>query len=222
MTTEPSSGLTAASERQLSPDRVLAFTDATAAIIITILVLDVKIPDLGEGVPLTEALADVWPSLLAFVISFLLVGMYWVWHRSLFSGVRYTDTTVVWQNLLFLLFLSLIPFAASTLGEHSEDPTALHIYGAILIAVTLTRTLISWYLNRHPELRFEQRSKRSQQLTTIAAAMPLVVYIVAMIVASWAPWLSLVLYFLLPMLYFGFVAFLRSDPKTSASAQDLS
>jgi uncharacterized membrane protein len=212
---------TAREERDADPDRLLTFTDGVFAIIITILVLELEVPDLGSGQSLRESLVEIRPTFIAFVISFFLVGMYWVWHRGSFAKVRYVDRNAIWLNLLFLLPVSMIPFAASVLGEYSREPTALHLYGAVLIAATLFRTVVDSYLHRHPGLLWQTPSKQARRLSAAAAAAPLVVYVAAMLVADWLPWLSLLLYFSMPLLYFGFVAFLRADPRTKSAAEDL-
>lgn len=207
---------------QLNPDRVVTLTDGVFAIIITILVLDLKVPELGPGVGLGDALDEVRPTFVAFVISFLLVGMYWVWHRGVFANVRYIDLNLVWINLLFLLPVAMVPFAASVLGEYSTDPAALHLYGAVLILVTLVRTWIDMYLQRHPGLVWTVLSRRSRRIGTIAAVAPVAVYVLAMLVASSAPGLSLFLYFAMPGIYFALITFLKTDSRTKVAAEDLS
>jgi hypothetical protein len=82
-------------ERLHDPARVLALSDGVFAIIITLLVLEVHVPELTQGQSLNEALAEVRPSLIAFVISFVLAGMYWVGHRDLFALIRRTDRGLV-------------------------------------------------------------------------------------------------------------------------------
>ena len=90
---------TDASLRRGSPSRVLAFSDGVFAIVITILVLEVGVPpDLAER-PLREAIEQTGPELIAWVISFLLTGMYWVWHRDLFAQVRAVNRDVVWLTI---------------------------------------------------------------------------------------------------------------------------
>jgi len=222
VTEDAKTKLTPREKRRAKEDRLAAFSDAVFAIIITILVLDIKVPDLDSGQSVADSLSEVGPTFTAFVISFLLVGMYWVWHRGLFAQVRYVDVNVLWLNLLFLLPLSLVPFAASTVGEHSTDPTALHIYGAVLIVVTLMRIALNSYLNQHPGLRYQDPTKTQKRTTAVANALPLVVYSIAMLVAVWRPWLSLLIFFSLPLLYLGLVALLKADPRTKESAQDLS
>lgn len=197
-------------------------TDAVVAIIMTILVLDLEIPGASEGKPLSEGLLDLLPIFTTFVISFLLVGMYWVWHRGFFAQVRYADYRLAWLNLLFLLPLSLIPFAASTLGSHPDDPTALQLYGAILVTVTLMRSLLNWYLHRHPWMLWQVPSAKARRLSATAAASPLVVYVLAILVAEPAPVLSTLLYLAVPLIYAGVVLFLKKDSRTSSAAQDIS
>ncbi len=200
----------------------MAFTDGVVAIIITILVLDIKAPDLASGESVRSALAEIAPTFTAFVVSFLLVGMYWVWHRGVFSNVRYVDLNAVWLSVVFLLPLSLVPFAASTLGEYPRDASALHVYGTVLVVITIFRVFLDQYLNRHPHLLWDPPNKRTRQLSTLAAAAPMVVYAVAILVAGWSPIVSLVLYSAVPLLYFLFILFLRDDPSTRDDAQHLS
>jgi uncharacterized membrane protein len=106
MTAESSA--TSAEELRKNPQRIPAFVDGTFAIIITILVLEIGVPsDLSEQ-SLRDALDEIGPTLIAWVISFLLVGMYWVWHRDLFVKVRYVNRDAIWLNILFLLPVCLV------------------------------------------------------------------------------------------------------------------
>ncbi|MCL1588096.1 MAG: TMEM175 family protein [Actinomycetia bacterium] len=213
--------LTAAEQRNASPERMLFFSDGVFAIIITILVLDLKVPELDSGVALSDSLTDMRPSFIAFVLSFLLVGMYWVEHRGMFTQIRYVDANVLWLNLVFLLPLSMVPFAASALGKYESNPTALHLYGAVLMAATLMRLILVSYLQRHPGLSWVSSTKQANRLMTVVGIAPMVVYGAAMLVASWQPWLSVALYLSMPLLYFGAIAFLKTDPRTRVDAEDL-
>lgn len=209
-------------QRSAEPDRVVAFTDGVFAIIITILVLDLRPPDLTSGQGLGPALDDIWPTFVAFVISFLLVGMYWSWHRSAFAQVRFIDHNALWLNLLFLLPTSMIPFAASVLGEYPGEASALHLYGAVLITATLLRLALDTYLRRHPGLLWDRPTAQVRNLSALTAAAPLLVYIIAVTVAASLPWLSVVLYLAVPALYLALIAFLRTDPRTRIAARDVS
>jgi uncharacterized membrane protein len=208
--------------RQFAVDRLVAFSDGVFAIIITILVLDIRVPDLGSGQSLRDSLDEVWPTLVSWVISFLLVGMYWVGHRSTFANVRYADIPTVWLNLLFLLPISLVPYAASAIGGYPDDPLALHLYGLVLVAVTCVRVILLAYLQRHPALLWHPPGRETRRLGQLAAAFPLLVYGVAMAVADASPALSRFLFFVVPGLYLLLVVLLRTDRRTRAAAEDIS
>jgi len=129
-------------EHTHDPSRVLALSDGVFAIISTLLVLDIHLPKLTTGQSLTAALREIRPLLVAFLISFLLAGMYSVGHRDLFGLIRRTDRGLVWLNILYLLPLCLLPFGASLLGRFDREPVALRIYGLVLVAIAGMRLVI--------------------------------------------------------------------------------
>lgn len=208
--------------RAADPSRLLAFTDGVFAIIITILVLDIRVPDFGSGQALSRSIDELRPTFFSFVVSFLLVGMYWIWHRGVFCQVRHVDLNTTWLNLLFLLPVSLVPFVASALGSHPDEPVVLQLYGTVLIAATLLRSLLDWYLRRHPGLLWETPSAEARRLGAGTAIAPVLLYGIAMLVAGTLPWLSLGFYLLVPAVYFTVVAFLRADPRTRRASEGLS
>jgi uncharacterized membrane protein len=139
---EDADGARALAERLHDPARVLALSDGVFAIIITLLVLEVHVPELDQGQSLNQALGELRPSLVAFVISFVLAGMYWVGHRDLFALIRRTDRGLVWLNVLYLLPLCLLPFAAGLLGRYDREPVALRVYGLLLVAIAVLRVVM--------------------------------------------------------------------------------
>jgi uncharacterized membrane protein len=222
MADDDSTQFSAREQRNADPGRLLTFTDGVFAIIITILVLELKVPDLGSGQSLRDALRELRPTFIAFIVSFLLVGMYWVWHRGAFAQVRHIDHNALWLNLLFLLPVAMIPFAASVLGEHPSNAAAIRLYGAVLIVATLLRVVVDSYLRRHPGLLWQSVSQKSRRVAALTSAAPFLIYGIAVVVAEWLPNLSLMLFFAMPLLYFLLIAFLRTDPRTRVAAQDLS
>jgi uncharacterized membrane protein len=222
MTCEPDAFLTERQQRSANPERLVAFTDGVFAIVITILVLDIRVPDFGSGEALLQSLEELQPTLVAFIVSFFLVGMYWSWHQGAFSQVRFTDLKTVWLNLVFLLPVSLIPFAASALGSHPDAPIVLHVYGSVLIATTLTRALLASHLRRNPGLLWVVPSRQETRMTALISIGIILVYSVAMLVAGAARWLSLALFAAVPLTYFLALLLLKTNPRTEDAAQDLS
>ena len=204
---------TAVFEREHDPSRVLAVTDGVFAIIITLLVLDVHVPELSQGQSLNEALLEVRSSLSAFAISFILAGMYWVGHRDLFALIRRTDRGLVWLNILYLLPLCLLPFGTKLLGRYDQEARALRIYGLVLVAVALMRAVIWLYATNRPHLLWQRLDDRQRRAGLALAALPGLVYLLAILVAGVAPVVSLIVYAGLPLLYFLSITVLRGSRK---------
>jgi uncharacterized membrane protein len=207
-------------ERRGETGRVTAFTDGVFAIIITILVLDIAVP---AGLPdqsLAEAVDETWSELAAWVVSFLLTGMYWVWHRDLFNQVRVVDRGAVWLNLLFLVPVSLLPFGASVLSEYPTDAIGLRVYGTVLVVTVVMRWVLYAYLMHRAELLWSAPTRRQRRVGASLALAPVGIYALAMLVAGVAPSVSLVLYFSVPLLYFLLITALRRRPSTRTEAED--
>ena len=205
-----------------SPERVSAFTDAVLAIIMTILVLEVGVPSGLSEQSLREALDEIGSTLIAWIISFLLVGMYWVWHRDLFNKVRAVNRDVVWLNIVFLLPVSLIPFAAAVLGDYHDEAIALRLYGLVLLAVTAAKLVLYWYVQNRPQLLSTPPSRRTVRLGLLLSAAPASLYAIAMALAGVSHQLSLAIYLAVPGAYFLLVTLLRDRPATAGRADGFS
>jgi uncharacterized membrane protein len=207
-------------ERLHDPARVLALSDGVFAILITLLVLEIHVPELTQGHSLRGALAELRPSLVAFVISFILAGMYWVGHRDLFTLIRRTDRGLVWLNILYLLPLCLLPFAAGLLGRYDQEPVALRIYGLLLVAIAIMRVVIWLYATNRPHLLWQPLDDRQRRAGLALNLYPGLVYLLAFLVAKTAPRLSLMIYAGLPLLYFLSITVLRGSRKRNVEYAD--
>jgi uncharacterized membrane protein len=126
--------------------RLEAFSDGVLAIIITIMVLELKVP---HGVDLT-ALAPLIPIFLSYVLSFIFIGIYWSNHHHLLHAVRHVNGRILWANLHLLFWLSLIPFVTGWMGENHFTAWPVAFYGAVLLFAAiayfiLARVLISYH-----------------------------------------------------------------------------
>ena len=207
-------------ERLHDPARVLALSDGVFAILITLLVLEIHVPELTQGHSLNQALAEIRPSLVAFVISFILAGMYWVGHRDLFALIRRIDRGLVWLNILYLLPLCLLPFAAGLLGRYDTEPVALRIYGLLLAAIAVMRVVIWLYATNRPHLLWRPLDDRQRRAGLAINLYPGLVYLLAFLVAGSAPGLSLMIYAGLPLLYFLSITVLRGSRKRNLEYAD--
>ena len=129
----------------MNKTRLEAFSDAVIAIIMTIMVLELKVP---HGVDV-DALAPLLPVFLAYVLSFVYLGIYWNNHHHMLQAARSVSGRVLWANLLLLFWLSLIPFATAWMGENHFAPLPTLVYGVILLMCALSYTLLQYKLTKH-------------------------------------------------------------------------
>jgi len=128
----------------MSKGRLEAFSDGVIAVIITIMVLEMKVPH-GTA---AEALVPVIPIFLTYVLSFVFTGIYWTNHHHLFHAVHHINGAVLWANLHLLFWLSLVPFVTGWMGENHFEALPVAAYGAVLLGAAigytiLTRTLLA-------------------------------------------------------------------------------
>lgn len=114
--------------------RLEAFSDGVFAIIITIMVLEIKVPHEAT----VEALLQIWPVFLSYLISFIYVGIYWNNHHHLFQSVKKVNGRILWANLGLLFCLSLIPFSSGWMGENKFEGLTVALYGLILLAAAVS------------------------------------------------------------------------------------
>jgi uncharacterized membrane protein len=113
--------------------RLEAFSDGVLAIIITIMVLEMKVPH-GDSL---DALLPVFPAFLSYVLSFVYVGIYWNNHHHYLQAAQHVDGRVLWANLHLLFWLSLFPFATAWMGENHFASVPVALYGAVLLMASL-------------------------------------------------------------------------------------
>jgi uncharacterized membrane protein len=178
----------------MSPTRVEAFSDGVLAIIITIMVLELKVPHEPEW----SALKPVVPVFMSYVLSFVYLGIYWNNHHHMLHATKHVNGTVLWANLHLLFWLSLVPFVTGWMGENhfAAGPTAA--YGIVLLLAAIAYWLLQ---------RAILRSEGPHSLLAEAVGRDLkgklspVIYILA-IVATWInPWISEILYVVVALIW---------------------
>jgi uncharacterized membrane protein len=117
--------------------RIMAFTDGVMAVAITLLVLNIEVPTVPDD-ELGDALVDLFPSLVAYLLSFALVGRFWVIHHRLFETLRAFDSRLMTLNLAFLTLIVLVPFSTDLFDRYTQEPIAAAVLGATLGLAALT------------------------------------------------------------------------------------
>jgi uncharacterized membrane protein len=175
--------------------RLEAFSDGVLAIIITIMVLELKAP---HGVKL-DALTPLFPVFLSYVLSFVYVGIYWNNHHHLLHAARHVSGGILWANLHLLFWLSLFPFTTAWIGENHVAPIPTAVYGFVLLMAA-----IAFFLLQRAII-----AKQGPESALAAAIGPdwkgklsPLLYFVAILLAFLNPWTSNALYVLVALIWF--------------------
>jgi uncharacterized membrane protein len=148
---------------KVTTKRLEAFSDGVLAIIITIMVLELKLPSLEEDSTsaLLKHLKHLLPYFVIYGFSFMMIAIFWFNHHTLFHLLEKTDPALVWQNTAFLFFISLVPLATGIVGANPMIPLAPAVYGMIMLLCT-----VSFALMRHHSLtRWLLHTDRDENLT---------------------------------------------------------
>ncbi len=129
----------------IPPQRLIALADGVFAIVMTLLVFQLAVPIAADTHRLGSALAEMWPEFLIYVLSFLVLGLFWLIHHLVFDPVERYDTTLIWLNILFLMLSSLVPFSTGLFIEHGAVTVTALVYGFNMVFVFATAWAIFTY-----------------------------------------------------------------------------
>ncbi|MFO1272716.1 MAG: TMEM175 family protein [Rubrivivax sp.] len=172
----------------MEKNRLEAFSDGVLAIIITIMVLELKVPH--DDTP--QALLQLWPVFLSYVLSFLYVGIYWNNHHHMMQAAHTVSGGVLWANLHLLFWLSLLPFTTGWMGENHFTRLPMVVYGFNLLMAALSYYVLQLRLAAHhgPGNAIEQALGRD-----VKGKASLVAYAAGTAAAWWVePWMGFVVY----------------------------
>jgi uncharacterized membrane protein len=176
----------------------------------TLLVLELRVPERTVTVTPVDVLREIRPSFIAFLISFFVIASAWANHRDLFEVIRLTDRNLVWLNVVYLLPLAMIPFGAAMLSRYGTDKLSLTIYGGLLLAIALMRLVIWLYATSRPHLLFEPVGPELRKAGVLLVIVPISLYVGAIVLAQVGNIgrdVSVVIYALVPVLYFVTIIF---------------
>ncbi|MFZ6693370.1 TMEM175 family protein [Undibacterium sp. SXout20W] len=175
-------------------NRLEAFSDGVIAILITIMVLEMKVP---HGTELSDLL-PLFPIFLSYVLSFIYVGIYWNNHHHMLHTCRRVTGGILWANLHLLFWLSLIPFATGWVGENhfTSNPTAL--YGLVLLM-----SAIAYYILQQAIIRSQGPDSVLKKAVgnDLKGKISPVMYFMAMVIAYVEPWIAMALYVIAALIW---------------------
>ena len=161
--------------------RLEAFSDGVLAIIITIMVLELKVPH-GESL---AALLPLLPVFLSYVLSFIYLGIYWNNHHHMMHAVKKVTGGVLWANLHLLFWLSLLPFVTGWMGENHFTPLPTVFYGLVLLMAAVAYTILTWTIIREEG---PDSLLRKAVGSDVKGNLSLVLYLIALPLPFFMPW----------------------------------
>ena len=175
-------------------ERLIFFSDAVFAIAITLLALEIRLPALPEVVSdaqLRDALLALAPKYLSYVISFMVIGIFWLGHHRTFHNVVRYDRRLLWLNLFLLLFIAFIPFPTAVIGEYGNR-TGTIFYAATMTMTGILQALVWWYTKAGGRLLAQPLEigfyRRNLLRVTLVPTIFLLSIFVAFWDADWAKW----------------------------------
>lgn len=176
--------------------RLEAFSDGVLAIIITIMVLELKVPHEHTW----HGLAELAPTFFSYVLSFLMIAIYWVNHHHLIHLARHVNAAVLWSNMLLLFCLSLVPFVTAFLGESHASALSVLLYGGVAMACALVYYLLRSVIAR--QTRDDARRCHLHECMLKKNRIAIGIFAGSLLTACWLPWLALALIAVPHVMYF--------------------
>jgi uncharacterized membrane protein len=171
----------------MSTSRIEAFSDGVFAIAITLLVLEIHVPEPGES-SLGRALLDQWPVYASYVVSFFVIGIIWINHHAVFDHLVRADRNLLFLNLLLLLWIGLLPWPTNVLAQYmqeggADERVAAVLYTGVMTAMGASFGLLWTYATRHRDLLGDTLSDEEIRVRTRRFTAGTPVYGLAMLVA---------------------------------------
>jgi uncharacterized membrane protein len=172
----------------MSKTRIEAFSDGVLAIIITIMVLEIKTPHNTSWAALLEQI----PVFSSYLLSFIFIGIYWGNHHNLFGAVSHTNAAIIWSNMNLLFWLSLIPFATGWMGENHYEQNTVILYAILLLICGISFTIL--------QICIERISKENPRLLQAFASLrqkgifSVICYLLAIVLAYYNTLYSAILF----------------------------
>ncbi len=139
----------------LTKSRIEALCDGVFAIAMTLMAFSIKVPSIprdADNARLAAVLFELWPQFVTYIISFVMLGVYWIGHHNQFHYIRHSDRVLLWINVVFLMFVTLIPFSTEVLGQNRGQPVAVVFYGVNLTILGFILQAQWWYATTNHRL----------------------------------------------------------------------
>lgn len=210
----------------LGKNRLEAFSDGVFAIVITLLVIEIRPPEVEEGASLATALWHLWPNYVGYLVTFLVIGVMWLNHHRIFEQVRLVDGPLLLFNLNLLLWTALLPFPTAVMAEYLERggdqaTTAVAFYGGVVLLCAVSFSALFFWVTHDERLVDTLPTADMVRAARVRFSIGLAAYAVALALSWVSPRLALALHAAMA-LYYAFdqasVASARAETASGADA----
>jgi uncharacterized membrane protein len=173
---------------ELGFERIVFFSDAVTAIAITLLALEIRLPE--GNLPASElvtALVGLLGRYVSFFISFFVIGLFWLSHHRMFEYIHTYDRTLLLLNLVYLFLVAFIPFPTAVLGRYPLEFASVVFYAGVVILLALVRIIFWWYIFYQAHLVSPETDPRVGWIELIPALITMSVFGVSIVIAFWEP-----------------------------------
>jgi uncharacterized membrane protein len=183
--------------------RIETLVDGVFAIVMTVLVFDLRVPleDQVVELGLLRALATLAPNLLGYALTFVILGVLWVGHHNQYFYIRRADRVLLWINIFFLMAVSLLPFSAGIFARYGQDSLSIVAYNSNLILAGLLMFLHWAYATRDSHLLNVKLEPEVRRIVSIRILTPPVLYLAAILVSLLSVQASIIIDILVPIVY---------------------
>ena len=187
-------------ETRKDRDRIVNLSDGVFAIAITLLVLDIRVPDIPDHMVasrLPGALLSLWPNYLGYFLSFVGISAFWLIHHSIFRSIRGYDRILLYLNFLFLMVVAFMPFPTSLLGEYGNHQLPVAIYAATLAVGRLLLTTIHWYSARNDRLLDEPQDSATVRYFLIRGLTIPAIFLLSIVISFFSVSVAIWMWFVM-------------------------
>jgi len=189
----------------VSIHRLESFSDGVIAIVITLMILEIKIPTVAKEATATEiwnAWFNILPSIIVYILSFVMLGVLWVNHHQFFSQLKHIDRKLLWYNLHLLFWMCIVPIPTAFLGPHFTMPEATALYGFTMFMNAVAFALMREYVHANAHLFIENISTQMMRKMRYKLLGTVGLYFVSIFAGYISTYISLGIFVLIIVIYF--------------------
>jgi uncharacterized membrane protein len=189
----------------LPVNRLEAFSDGVIAIIITLMIFGIKLPALPDN----PSSSEIWkgflalgPSLVAYALSFVMIGVLWVNHHQFFHQLKNIDRKLLWYNLHLLFWMCILPIPTAFLGQHYEKPEATALYGFVMFMNAVSFALMREYVHRNEDLLIDHLSQALRKKLRVKLLTTVGLYFISIFAGYISVFIPIGIFVLIIIIYF--------------------